>query len=124
MAATAAAIRTRCPEFVSTADATVELAIADALAELNTAHWSDDQADLAHIYLSAHILKLWALWETAGAAPTGALKSVRDGDLAKTFAVTDAGTQADAILSSTAYGREFMRIRAMGFSSRVMGSTS
>jgi hypothetical protein len=124
MAATVAAIKARCPEFTATATATIDLAIADALAQLNLAAWSEDQADLAHIYLSAHILKLWDLWATAGNAPAGALKMVKDGDLAKTYAVTDAGTAADSSLASTAYGREFMRIRAMGFVDRVMGSTS
>lgn len=124
MAATVATLKLRCAEFTSTATATIELAIADALAELNTDAWSDDQADLAHIYLAAHILKIWDLWADAGSAPAGALKSVKDGDLAKTYAVADAGTSADASLSSTAYGREFMRIRAMGFADRVMGSTS
>lgn len=124
MAATVAALKARCPEFTSTATATIELAIADALAQLDLDAWSADQADLAHVYLSAHILKLWALWETAGHAPAGALKSVKDGALAKTYAVADAGSMADSSLSSTAYGREFMRIRKMGFASRVMGSTS
>lgn len=124
MAATVASLKARCAEFTSTATATIELAIADALAQLNLDAWSADQADLAHIYLSAHILKLWDSWATAGNAPAGALKSVRDGDLAKTYAIADAGTLADSSLSSTAYGREFMRLRAMSFSSRVMGSTS
>lgn len=124
MAATVAALKARCAEFTSTATATIELAIADALTQLNTSAWSSDQADLAHIYLSAHILKLWALWETSGSAPAGALKSVKDGDLAKTYANASAGTVGDSSLSATAYGREFIRIRAMGFADRVMGDTT
>jgi hypothetical protein len=124
MAATVANLKTRCPEFTSTATATIELAIADALLQLNISAWGDaDLADIAHIYLSAHILKLWALWATAGNAPAGALKSVKDGDLSKTYGVTDA-SGGDASLSSTAYGREFIRLRGMAFGSRVMGSTS
>jgi hypothetical protein len=123
MAATVATLKARCTEFASTPTATIELAIADALAQLNLDAWSDDQGDLAHIYLSAHILKLWANW-AAGSAPAGALTSVRDGDLAKTFAVSPTGTTSDSSLASTAYGQEFLRIRAMGFASRVMGSTS
>ncbi len=124
MAATVASIRARCAEFTATATATIDLAIADALAQLNLDAWSEDQADLAHIYLSAHILKLWDLWATAGTAPAGALKSVKDGALAKADAVANADSMADAMLATTAYGREFMRIRAMSFASRVMGSTS
>ena len=124
MAATVASIKARCPEFTSTATATIELAIADALTQLATGSWSADQADLAHIYLSAHILKMWDNWATAGAGSPGAVKSLRDGDLGKTFAVSDVASQADAWLGSTVYGLEFIRIRDMGFAPRVMGSTS
>jgi hypothetical protein len=124
MAATVAALKARCAEFTNTATATIELAIADALAQLNFDAWSDDQADLAHIYLTAHILKLWSQWATAGSAAAGPLRMVKDGDLAKTYAVADTDTMGDAGLASTAYGREFMRIRAMGFADRVMGRTS
>ena len=125
MAATVATIKARCPEFTATETATIELAIADAALQLNTDAWgSTSLSDLAHVYLSAHILKLWALWAVAGSAPTGALKSVKDGDLAKTYAISDAGASGDASLASTAYGREFIRLRGMAFGSRVMGSTS
>lgn len=126
MAATVANLKTRCPEFAATATATIELAIADAALQLNTDAWGDtDLSDLAHIYLSAHILKLWDLWAAAGNAPVGAVKSVRAGDLAKAYAVTDVKvTDGDASLSSTAYGREFIRLRGMSFASRVMGSTT
>ena len=122
MAATVATLKARCAEFTGTATATIDLAIADALAQLNTDAWSDAQSDLAHIYLSAHILKLWATWATTGQAPPGAVQSVKDGDLAKTYAL--GATTDDASLASTAYGREFLRIRSMGFASRVMGSTT
>ena len=126
MAATVAGLQTRCPEFAGTADATIELALADALAQLNTDAWSSDQADLAQLYLAAHILKTWTLWATdASAVPAGPVTSVKAGDLSKNYAAGGGSlSPEDAALASTAYGREFLRIREMGFASRIMGSTS
>ena len=121
MAATVSGIKTRCPEFAATATATIELAITDTALQLNRSAWgSDELADLAHTYLAAHILKLQALWAAAGNAPSGQLQSVKDGDLSKTYGLFQAGTASEHELMSTAYGREFVRLRGMAFATRII----
>jgi len=114
MAPVAQDVKDRATEFASTPDATINLALADAELQVNAANWGD-RADIAKIYLAAHLLKIWEL--QSGSAP-GPTNSMTDGSLSVSFAIATGLDSSD--LSSTVWGRQYERMRRDIFSSRVL----
>lgn len=115
MAATRADLIARASEFTATPVATVDLALADALLQINATNWGS-KADLGQIYLAAHLLKTW---ELQSAAASGPVSSRKDGDLAETYAVITAPL-SDAALQSTVWGSLYLEIRSTIFSLRTI----
>lgn len=115
MAATRADLRARATEFASTADATVDLALADALSQINTTNWGTSKADLGQIYLAAHLLKVW---ELQSSAPAGPVSQRKDGDLSESYAIKYPVSAED--YSSTTWGRLYLSIRSTVFSPRTL----
>lgn len=75
----------------------------ETLAALSVGAIFGDSRDLATAYLSAHMLA-----SGGGAGYSGSVKSVKEGDLAITYA--DSGKTGSAY-ESTSYGLEFLRLR-------------
>lgn len=115
MAATRADLIARATEFTATAVATVDLALADALSQINTTNWGTSKAFLGQIYLAAHLLKVWELQSAAAAGPVSQRK---DGDLSESYAVARAPSAED--YSSTTWGRLYLNIRSTVFSPRTL----
>ncbi len=107
MSVSASDITTRFSEFAAVATATIDLAITDATLSVNRARWGD-KADLATVYLAAHLLVNGGWGAGAGAA--GAVIKKKVGDLDKTFAAPTIAT-TDSELGITKYGRLFLRLR-------------
>jgi hypothetical protein len=114
VAATRADLRARATEFAATADATVDLALADALSQINTTNWGS-KAFLGQIYLACHFLKVW---ELQSAAPAGPVSQRKDGDLSESYAVSKPVSVED--YSSTAWGRLYINLRSTVFSVRTL----
>jgi hypothetical protein len=121
MAATKADLRARASEFTSTADATVDLALGDALNLINVTNWGETKAFLGQIYLACHLLKVWATLAAGSPGASGPVASLKDGDLQVTFAVGAASSSPldDVALASTAYGQLYLDLRSQVFSDRA-----
>ena len=123
MSATKADLRARASEFTATADATVDLALGDALNMINLTNWGDTKGFLGQIYLACHLLKVWADLAASTPVAPGPVSSFKDGDLQVSFAVGAAGSSPldDIGLASTAYGQLYLDLRSQVFSDRVYG---
>ena len=115
MTVTAADIKLRFRQFAGTDNDTIDLFIADASQSVNRRVWGN-KADLGIIYLTAHML---ATSPTADAEATGidpgVVQSEKVGDMQTNYATSPAaqtttGTSSED-LSSTKYGRTFVRLR-------------
>jgi hypothetical protein len=114
MAATRADLIARASEFTSTSADTVNLALADALSQINTTNWGT-KAFLGQIYLACHFLKVW---ELQSAAPAGPVSQRKDGDLSESYAVARPASAED--YSSTSWGRLYVNVRSTVFSVRTL----
>jgi len=123
MSATKSDLRARAPEFTATADATVDLALEDALNQINLTNWGDTKGFLGQIYLACHLLKVWATLTAGTPMASGPVSSLKDGDLQVSFAVGAASSSplSDVALASTAYGQLYLDLRDQVFSDRVYG---
>jgi hypothetical protein len=116
--------RTLYPEFAGVADATVSEVIEDVSLELAPIVWGVLYLR-ALLALSAHLLALRAQSAQAGLAggagsglaPTGGVSSLATGGQSVSFggaslvASRPDSSQSDAILASTPYGQEYLRLR-------------
>jgi len=91
--------------------------IADASLEICTGLLSQAQADRLGVLLCAHLLTLWLQRKkgVGGASQaSGPVTSISAGGVSKSFAnAVQTGTLSEQILSSTQYGREFVRLRRL-----------
>lgn len=120
MALTLGSFRARFPEFGAIADATVQVYIDDALADLEQGIWgSESNADRATAFLAAH--RLATELDSAGGATTGqvgALASATADGVSSTYVMPEGLSGDDLALWSTAYGQRFLDLRrryVMGF---------
>lgn len=110
MAIDPASFKIRFPEFAAVADASVQIAIDDAVVMLNTAFWGV-KYDLGLYYLSAHYLTLSQKSE-AGSSSSNSPISARSVDGASvSYATYTPGNNSDAYLSSTQYGQRYLALR-------------
>ena len=107
MAVTAAQLKAKLTEFATTADATVEAAIAEAELRTNRPAWGV-KGDLAVIYMAGHVLKSLASTSSGGGA-SGPLQSLTAGPVSKTYAVPAFALDPTG---STSYGRLWLELRA------------
>lgn len=105
---TAAALKTRYPAFSAVADATVDVAIADAALRIDET-WPENQYQPGIMELAAHFLSVQGLGSGTEAALAG-IKSLSVGSLSLTSA-SDGGMGS---YKSTSYGREYLqRVRLL-----------
>lgn len=104
-------IKARFPEFDSVPDARIALAIQDAGQWVDTS-WLMASYAPALRYLTAHILLTEGALDGGASVGRGALVSDSLGDASQTYADPALSFKgSDVQLGSTAYGREFMRLR-------------
>ena len=96
----------RFPEFANVETSTIQLAINDAALSVNRDVFGV-KADLATIYMAAHLL---ALSSPSNSKAGGRITSEKVGDLARTYAGGSEIGKSDP-LAETKYGIEFLRIR-------------
>lgn len=110
MAINASDITDRFPEFAGVGTSLINLMIEDATLSIERNVWGD-KADLATIYLVAHLLAVAGQGTGVGSAG-GAVTKKKVGDLEKTFATPSSKVAVvDGDLGSTVYGRLFLRLR-------------
>lgn len=106
------------PEFAAVPNAIVTKFITYGLTRINATVWGE-QADLATILITAHMLKRAGygngLAGTGAGGPRGAVTQESVGDLSRSYANPASGSSSssdsESSLSSTAYGAEFVAIR-------------
>lgn len=113
MAVTPGQLRTRLPVFAAKTDAEIQEAIDEAELRINRTAWTETKADKGVIYLAGHILQKDTEAAGGGAGP---VSSMRDGGLAKTFAIPQAFK--DEPEASTAFGVRYLELRMTVFADR------
>lgn len=117
MTVTAQDIKDTWAEFATTSDALIELFLAQAQRRINATQWGD-KADDGTLYLTGHLLKIECQLRTTGKTAAGPISQQRVGDLAVSYQIPDNASKS--FLSSTAYGREYLDLRALIFPTRVL----
>lgn len=115
MSATASDLTDRCTEFATTPTATINLALADALNQINVTNWGDTKAFYGQIYLAAHLLRSWT--DQSSGSASGPVTMHKDGDLQVSYAAS-AAAQSDQDLASTKWGNMYLDLRSQVFSVR------
>lgn len=107
----AATFKARHPRFAAVADATVDLYLTDAAAQVGTT-WSDTDGPAGIMYLAAHLMVMeGALDPTKVAAGVGnQIKKVKAGEVETEFAVDAANKNVG--LSATVYGQRYSDLAA------------
>lgn len=113
MAVTPDDVRTRLPAFAGNTDDEINEAIDEAELRINRTAWLEKKADKGVIYLAGHILQLDK--EAAG-SKAGPVSSMRDGQLAKTFAIPQRFQNRSE--SRTAFGVRYLELEETVFASR------
>ncbi|QIG73250.1 putative structural protein [Rhizobium phage RHph_N17] len=117
-APTPAEFKTRFPVFASVDDATVQMILDEAVAEVGET-WIEAYRTPGVLYLAAHLLASQGLGYSAGsggAAVTGAIKRRKVGDVETEFAGVAGGGNGDFYgYASTIYGQQFMRLLRKNF---------
>lgn len=107
MSINAAYIKARFPEFATTDDDFINLFIPEAARYVSSRIWGA-KTDFATAVYTAHLLALLGSGTSGG--PTGPVKSVKVGDLMRTY--QDSGVQMTTDgLTGTKYGQQFLAMR-------------
>jgi len=110
MSVDTATFKIRFPEFVATDDARVQLFIDDAVAELSEISWGT-RYDLGTCYLAAHLLAIGIATESGDPSGLSPLASGGADGLSVSFARSAYTNTSHEYWQSTAYGKEFMRLK-------------
>lgn len=109
MAVTVADVRAVAPELAALLDATIQLFIDDATAELNSKFWGI-KLDRGIRYLAAHLSFMHG--GASSNAAGGQVTQKKVGDLSVAFSASKStGSDQDDALSATRWGKEYLRIR-------------
>lgn len=118
---TAQSVKARFPEFVSVADALINLLLAEAIPQVGET-WVEKDRSVAILYLVGHMLAMEGEPSRSsgatGGAVTGPMKSRTVGDVRTEFAgfsSSTGGAVTDAGYEMTAYGRQFLRLLRLNF---------
>jgi hypothetical protein len=116
MAVDAAYIKNLFPEFSSVDAARIAAFIGIAQVSMNAGVWGTAY-DAGLAYLTAHLLKKSGPGGgvQGGNSTAGPLTQERVGELSRSYGSVDLGSmsQGDALLASTAYGIEYLRLRKL-----------
>ncbi len=120
MAVTAQSLKDRFPEFGSESDTRVSLYITAANLEISQTQWGA-LADEGTLHLASHKLCVFSKTKDGLEAEPGPVSSEKVGDVAASYAVaTSSGSGLEEeSLRSTAYGREYMRLKRLIFPLRI-----
>ncbi len=112
---TSAQLISRYPEFAGVGTGLIDLIIADAASFVDTTWRTVDQIP-AILALAAHMLASEGKGTGGGSAVSGAVTSVKVGDVATTFAGVASGRAVSMDgFGSTSYGLAFLRLRRRNF---------
>ncbi len=114
---TAAQFKAKFPTFAAVADATIDLAIGEANASVDTT-WVEADYQPAIMYLAAHIMTIdgvviagAGLGDGAGIINAGLVSDMKVGDVAVKLAGPAGGSSGSGSgLSSTGYGRRYLEL--------------
>lgn len=110
---TVAQIKARYPELASIPDATVQLAIDDAVPWFDVDRWGSFYAQGFAAFV-AHMLTVDKTAATGGAGGTsGPVSSKTVGDASISYATPTDISQGDAYYMRTAYGQRYLMLRKM-----------
>ncbi|AGC35706.1 virion structural protein [Rhizobium phage RHEph06] len=117
-APTPAEFKIRFPQFASVDDATVQMILDEAVAEVGET-WIEAYRTPGVLYLAAHLLASQGLGYSAGgggAAVTGAVKRRKVGDVETEFAGVAGGSSGDLSgYGTTVFGQQFLRLQRKNF---------
>ena len=113
MAVTLVSFRARFPEFAGIPDATLQVYVDDAIADVDPGIWGDETtADRAISFLAAH--RVASSLDAAGGAVSGqggALVSASADGVSSTWAQPEGLSALDLALWATVYGQRFIELR-------------
>lgn len=110
---TSAQLVARYPEFADVGSALIEAVIADAGGYVNDT-WREGDQIPAILALVAHMLAMEGRGAGGGSAVSGAVTSVKVGDVSTTFAGRGGAMDMNGF-GSTAYGERFLALRRRNF---------
>lgn len=113
MEANAATIKALFPEFSSVSDLRIEKFVEVAKLSVNEKSWKESYG-VGVSYLTAHLLKRAGSGGgvQGGSSNAGVIASEKVGELQRTYAQPNvSGSGNDAILATTSYGVEYLRLR-------------
>jgi hypothetical protein len=119
VAVTAQDVKDTFVEFSATSDTLIERFLAQAERRINTIQWGE-KADDGTLWLTAHLLKIECQLRTTGAMAAGPVSQQKVGDLSVSYKIPENASKT--WLASTAYGREYLELRALIFPTRVLGT--
>lgn len=116
--------KARFPQLVSTPDATVQVFLDEADGEVGET-WTEKDRALAVLYLAAHLLVSQGASGASpgggGAAPAGAIKRRKVGDVETEYFGTDAtATITISSTASTPYGKRYLELMRKNFPAVVV----
>lgn len=115
MSLTPANLQTRLPEFADADAGLVQMCLDEAAGEVNRKAWGG-RADRGVLNLAAHLLVVSELGKSAKSGPVA---SKRVGGVSISYDARAA--MSDAMLQTTPYGAEYLRLRSLVLASRVLG---
>lgn len=113
--ATPAEVRTAAPEFTGLSDPVIQSYIDMADTEIDADAWGS-RAKRAEVVLTCHLMTIYGALTTAGGAggaASGAVQSIRVGEVSLTYAAPAAAIPGDvggASLELSRYGQEYARL--------------
>ena len=119
---TAAEFKTRFPELDAETDALVDMCLAEAETEISRTAWSS-LADSGVLHLAGHKIAVLAGSRSGKKPAPGPVQAKSVGGVSISYgAQFGALGAADNSLTSTHYGREYLRLRSLVFGKRFEGS--
>lgn len=110
MSITATQFKARFTEYAATADARIDIFIADAVALLNETYWGT-QYDLGLYYLSAHYLYLADKSAAGSKLNSGPVASKAVDGVSISYTNTTSTDETDDYYRSSAYGQRYLALR-------------
>lgn len=107
---TATSFKVRFPEFVSIADARIDIFIDDAVLILNEVYWGT-KYDLGLNYLTAHYLTLGEKSSGGNSGSRGEVSSRAVDGTSTSYNVVTLNSLSDSYYTSTSYGQRYLALR-------------
>lgn len=117
MSITAADVKAIATEFETLPELKIERFITHAENRLNRDYFGTSKADMAAIYLTAHLLKVD---EAQSGHPSGPVTSESVGPISRSYGASLTGAASREELGSTVWGRMYLDLRAGCYGARVI----